>query len=130
MARNPAALTRGTISGRPANATVCPRSVNTRAIPRLGGRLPPPDQFNHSILAMSFLRACYAIDHLTNDRLGGSSAQLSVAPQDLPDIDIGEDSQDFEKLGPRAAADAFKLRRERGPYPVTVVFSSFIQARL
>src|SRR3569623_538969 len=92
MARNPARSTRGTISGRPAKATRCPRSVSTRAMPRLGGRFPPPDQFSQRILAiLALLNKCG--DHTANDGMRGMSAQFGIAPQQLPGIDVKGDNK-------------------------------------
>src|SRR5580692_12990635 len=98
MARKPAVLTRGTISGRPANATEWPRSVSTRATPRLGGRFPPPDQFSQRIRAICALLFGYAQNHVSNNCLGCRPAQPHVPAQQLPDIDVGDDDQHGEEL--------------------------------
>src|SRR3569832_2251626 len=97
MALKPALSTRGTISGLPAKATSCPRSVSVRAMPRLGGRLPPPDQFSQSILAIA------APPDETNNHsfcscLCCSAGQSEIPTKQLPGINIERDDQALQDL--------------------------------
>src|SRR5579863_6092120 len=105
MARKPAWTTRGTISGRPAKATSCPRPVSARAMPRLGGRLPPPDQFNHSIRAM-FVPPHQRDGDAANDRLCRLAAEAEIAAQQLPCVDVEGDDQRIMRLAARLALKA------------------------
>src|ERR1700722_912644 len=111
MARKPAWTTRGTISGRPAKATSWPRSVRARAMPRLGGRLPPPDQFNQRIRAISSSRYKSTYD-VADDRCGGTAAQAEIAAQQLPRIDVGCDEQRVEEFSAIILAAFRGLRGE------------------
>src|SRR5579883_683350 len=130
MARKPATSTRGTISGRPANTTSWPRSDKTRAMPRLGGRFPPPDQFNHRIFAICRLLQRYPINHLANDRLGGAATELAVTTQQLPHIDIGEDGQHFRQFGAGVAGNPRELRGKRRADAVSVALAAPFEALL
>src|SRR5579883_1626023 len=96
MARKPARSTRGTISGRPAKTTSWRRSVSTRAMPKLGGRLPPPDQLSQMILAMFFLPDQAEHSALCS-RLSRSTRQAEVSAKQLPRVDVeGDDQRIFD----------------------------------
>src|SRR6185312_7738091 len=97
MALKPALSTRGTISGLPAKATSCPRSVSVRAMPRLGGRLPPPDQFSQSILAIA-APPYESKDHPPCRGLCCSTGQAKVSAKQFPGIDIEGDNQAVQGL--------------------------------
>src|SRR4029077_967789 len=129
MARKPAAFTRGTISGRPANASSCPRSVNTRAMPRLGGRFPPPDQFSQRIRAISRLLFEHTGNHLANRRFGGRAAERHVAAKKLPDVNVGQDDEDSEKLFARGAVQTLELRRKDRLHAIAMIVSTMIKGR-
>src|SRR3984957_19579878 len=130
MARKPAVFTRGTISGRPANASSCPRSVNTRAMPRLGGGFPPPDQFSQRIRAIGRLLFKYTGNHLANRCLCRRTIERHVAAKKLPDINVGQDDEDIEKLFARGALRALELRREHSLHAIAVIVSALFEGRL
>src|SRR5579859_7441892 len=98
MAWKPACLTRGAISGRPAKATSCPRSVSARATPRLGGRLPPPDQFNQRNRAI-VSSLDNRMDDPANDIFGGAPAEAEIPTKQFPGVDVGRDQQRIEEFG-------------------------------
>src|SRR5579863_3941252 len=113
MARKPAVLTRGTISGRPAKVTWWPRSVRTRATPRLGGRFPPPDQFSQRIrFAICALPLDDTIDHLQNDRFRGRARETHVAANKLPDINVGQHCEGGEQARARRSRKQGEVRRK------------------
>src|SRR5579883_332479 len=112
MARKPARSTRGTISGRPAKETRWPRSVKTRAIPRLGGRLPPPDQFSQIISAIALL-PYQPQDEALHPSHRGRARQTKVPAQQFPRVDVEGDNQRVVHLSARTVFQPIEGRSER-----------------
>ena len=95
--RRKSILSRGSQRARPARPfQAFPRTRHDAHVredhttPRLGGRLPPPDQFNHNTLAM-FILPRQSDDHTAGDGLGRTPVEPKIAPRRLPDVNVEGD---------------------------------------
>jgi hypothetical protein len=88
------------------------------------------DQFSQRIRAIGRLLFQHTGNHLANRCLCRRTAERHVAAKKLPDINVGQDDEDIEKLFARGALRALELRREHSLHALAVIVSALFEGRL
>src|SRR5579883_1367074 len=93
---------RGIISGSPAKIASWPRSLKARAMPRLGGRLPPPEKTRNRMRAMSAPRRAPRAAELFGQSQQAAAGQYLVDDR-LFEPELGKQPQPEIRLQRQAA---------------------------